>query len=118
MKDFRDNRGKGHQLPFIITSTILAILSGRNNMSSIHRFIVNKIEWLKEILDRPEAYALSRAQLPRILAVVKWEELNKPIEEFFGINIQLIDGEWTAVDGKTLCGTITDKKNKAQLRRR
>ena len=89
MKDLRDNRGKRHQLPVKINSIILAILSGRTKMSSIHRFIVNKIDWLKEILNRPEAYAVSRAQLPIILAVVKWEELNKPIEEFFGINFKL-----------------------------
>ena len=113
MEDPRDNRGKRHNLSFIITSVILAILSGRTTMSGIHRFMKNKIEWLKDILNRPEAYPVSRAQLPRIVAAVEWEELNKEIEEFFGINIELVDNEWTAVDGKTLCGTITDKKNKA-----
>ena len=62
---------------------------------------------------RPEATAVSRAQLPRIIGVVSFHDLNQTVEEFFGVNIELIDGEWFAIDGKTLCGTITDKKNKA-----
>lgn len=82
-------------------------------MSGIHRFISNKIEWLKEVLDRPEATVVSRAQLPRILDTVDWHGLNKHVEEFFECNIELIEGEWVAIDGKTLRGTISDKRNKA-----
>ena len=113
VKDTRDRRGKRHNLSFIITSTILAILSGRTFMSSIHRYITNHIEWLKEILERPEAFAVSRSQLPRILASVDFDELNQYIEEFFGIHIERHEGEWQAIDGKTLRGTITDKRNSA-----
>ena len=113
IEDPRDNRGKRHNLSFTITAVILAILSDRSTMSGIHRFIKNKIEWLKDILDRPLAYPVSRAQLPRIIAAVEFEELNKHVEKFFGANIELVDGEWTAVDGKTLRGTITDKKTRA-----
>ena len=82
-------------------------------MSGIHRYISNKIDWLKDILNHPEATAVSRAQLPRIVEVVDWNDLNQTVEEFFSVNIELLDGEWFAVDGKTLRGTITDKKNKA-----
>lgn len=113
MEDPRDNRGKRHNLSFIITAVILAILTGRTTMSGIHRYISNQIDWLKDILNHPEATPVSRAQLPRIIAAVEWEELNQLVEEFFYVNIERIDGEWTAIDGKTLCGTISDKKNKA-----
>ena len=105
MTDLRDNRGKRHNLAFIVTSVILAILSDRATMSSIHRYITNRIEFLKQILSRPEAVAVSRAQLPRILAGVDFDELNQKIEEFFGYQIELLDGEWRAIDGKTLRGS-------------
>lgn len=82
-------------------------------MSSIHRYISHHIEWLKEVLDRPEADAVSRSQLPRILATVDFDDINQYIEEFFGIQIERHDGEWQAIDGKTLRGTITDKRNSA-----
>ena len=113
VEDSRDNRGKRHNLHFIIASVTLAILSNRSTMSGIHRFISNKIEWLKEVLDRPEATVVSRAQLPRILDTVDWHDLNKHVEKFFECNIEVYDGEWVAIDGKTLRGTISDKRNKA-----
>ena len=113
IEDSRDNRGKRHNLHFIIASVVIAILSDRSTMSGIHRFISNKIEWLREVLDRPSATVVSRAQLPRILDTVDWHQLNKHVEEFFERNIEGVDGEWVAIDGKVLRGTIKDKRTKA-----
>ena len=64
--DKRDNRGKRHQLAFVLGSVVLAIMSGRSYASSIHRFMKNKIKWLGDVLGQAEAKAVSRAQLPRI----------------------------------------------------
>lgn len=112
VEDSRDNRGKRHNLHFIIASVVIAILNDRSATTVFHRFISNRIEWLKQILDRPSATVVSRAQLPRILETVDWHDLNKYVEQFFERNIELVDGEWVAVDGKTLRGTIRDKRNK------
>ncbi len=109
MNDPRDNRGKRHELSFITASVVLAILSGKNQTSEIYRFIKNKIKWLKKILRRKDAKHVSRAQLPRILAVVDWNEANRIVELFFGIRIEQFEDKWVAIDGKSLRGTITDK---------
>ncbi|MDM8565253.1 transposase family protein [Candidatus Halobeggiatoa sp. HSG11] len=45
LTDPRDERGKRHSLPFVIASVILAILVGRSTVSSIFRYISNKIKW-------------------------------------------------------------------------
>ena len=46
------------------------------------------------------------AQLPRILAVVDWQELNAVVESHFGVRLaKNAQDEWTALDGKTLRGT-------------
>lgn len=111
ISDPRDNRGKRHELAFVLAVTTMAILSGKNYVSEIHRYICNKIEWLQKIFDRPDVKPVSRAQLPRIIAIVDWEELNAIIEDFFGVTVENTNGEWIAIDGKVLRGTITDNDN-------
>jgi predicted transposase YbfD/YdcC len=104
--DPRDNRGKRHSLPFVLTAVSLAILTGRSSVSSIQRYIQNKIDWLRDITQQPQARPISRAQLPRILAVVDWFELNTAVESQFGVRLEKnAQDEWTAIDGKTLRGT-------------
>lgn len=106
MQDPRDNRGKRHSLPFVLAVVSLAIMAGRTKVSGLHRFITNRIEWLRDITQRPDARPISRAQLPRILAVVDWDELNTRVERHFGVRLEKnATHEWTAIDGKTLRGT-------------
>jgi predicted transposase YbfD/YdcC len=104
--DPRDNRGKRHPLPFVLAAVSLAILAGRSSVSGIQRYIKNKIEWLRDVTHQPDARVISRAQLPRILAVVDWQELNRVTESQFGVRLEKnACDEWTAIDGKTLRGT-------------
>ena len=48
LPDPRDNRGKRHSLAFLIVTVVFAILVGRSNVSGIHRYMTNKIDWLRE----------------------------------------------------------------------
>ncbi|MCP4048349.1 MAG: transposase family protein [Gammaproteobacteria bacterium] len=108
VKDPRDNRGKRHELACVLACVLVAILSGRSYMSSIHRCIQHKIVWLKDIFQRPDAKAVSRAQLPNIMAVIEWDNLNECLEQFSLFQIVSTGEEWTAFDGKSLRGTIVD----------
>ena len=65
LTDDRENRGKRHALVFVVAAVVLAILSGRSKVSSIFRYIRNRINWLREITQHPEASVVSRAHLPR-----------------------------------------------------
>lgn len=105
--DHRDNRGKRHALAFVVVGVVCAILSGRSKVSSIFRYIRNRIEWLREVTHSPEAGVVSRAHLPRLLARVDWVELNTLIDQHFGVQVALRapDG-WVAIDGKVLRGTL------------
>jgi predicted transposase YbfD/YdcC len=102
--DKRDNRGKRHALAFVLGGVVLAIMSGRWSASSIHRFILHRLKWLRRVLGYRVAQAVSRAQLPRILDGVDWADLNEILTEYFGVRIEVQDKEWYAVDGKTLRG--------------
>ncbi len=72
LPDSRDNRGKRHSQVFMITVVIMAILSGRSRVSSIHRYIKNQIDWLRTVTGFHDADTISRAHLPRMLAKVDW----------------------------------------------
>jgi len=105
LADPRDNRGKRHNFAFVLGATVLAVIAGRAKMSSIQRFIKNRITWLRRISQMPEVKPISRAHLPRLLARADWEALNQITERHFGVRIELEEnGEWVAVDGKSLRG--------------
>jgi len=117
LRDRRDNRGKRHSLPFVTVSVVLAILAGRSRVSSIFRYICNKIEWQCEITGIPDAAPISRAHLPRLLELLDWEELNDLIETYFDVRLDITASrEWVAIDGKVLKGaTGTGNKQAAVL---
>ncbi len=106
--DNRDNRGKRHALSFVLACVLMAILSNRSTLSSIQRFIQHKITWLKTLFDAPTATVVSRAQLPNILASADWTAFNQVLTELFDLCLDQEAGEWKAVDGKSLKGTIAD----------
>jgi predicted transposase YbfD/YdcC len=110
LTDKRDNRGKRHELAFVLGGVVLAIMAGRSYTSSIHRFIENRLKWLGRVLDYRGAKAVSRAQLPRILAGVDWTDLNELVTEQFGVRIEWQDQEWYAIDGKTLRGVAGQRE--------
>lgn len=106
VKDGRDNRGKRHKLAFVLCGVTLAILAGRAKLSSIQRYIANRIEWLRQVTEEADAEPISRAHLPRMLSRVDRDELNKVTMNHFGVLLTEIgEDEWQAVDGKALCGT-------------
>ena len=103
LTDPRDNRGKRIDLAFIVGIVVLAIMLGRSKLSSIHRHIWNRADWLREVTGMPQARLISRAHLPRLLAIVPLDELNDIVEAHFGVRLEMNQAdEWTAIDSKTL----------------
>lgn len=118
LPDTRDNRGKRHSLVFILASVIFAILVGRSNTSSIFRYIENKIIWLRKITAIEDARIISRAHLPRLLdKEINWNVLNQLIQEHFGFHLQVntVNKEWIAIDGKVLRGTLKGGEKQAVI---
>ena len=66
----------------------------------------------------PKARLISRAHLPRLLAIVPLGELNDIVEAHFGVRLEVNDDdEWAAIDSKTLRGTTSadDKQGERTL---
>ena len=106
LPDNRDNRGKKHDLSFLVITVVFALLSKRSTVSSIQRYMTNKIRWLRKVTQMPDAKPVSRAHLPRMLALLNWDDVNESILESFGPKIwETVKDEWIAVDGKAMRGT-------------
>jgi predicted transposase YbfD/YdcC len=116
LPDTRDNRGKRHALSFVIISVVFALLSGRSQVSGIQRYIKNKIGWLREVTGEHQAMPISRAHLPRLLAGLDWDALDRIITGCFSGAILLsVQGEWIAADGKTLRGSLKGGEKQAVI---
>ena len=114
LPEHRDNRGKRHPLALVIAAFVLATLVGRQKLSSIHRYMRNRADWLHELTQTPKVKPISRAHLPRLLDGLNWQVLNELIERCFGVRIQSHESsKWLAIDGKALRGTLDagDKQN-------
>ena len=107
LPEHRDNRGKRHPLALVIAAFVLATLVGRQKLSSIHRFMRNRTDWLHELIQTPKIKPISRAHLPRLLDGLNWSVLNELIKRCFGVRIQSHETQkWVAIDGKALRGTL------------
>lgn len=118
LTDSRDNRGKRINLAFTVGAAVLAIISGRSKLSSIHRYIWHRADWLRKVTKMPTVRLISRAHLPRLLTIVPLDELNDIVEAHFGVRLAVNDqDEWTAIDSKTLRGTTSaaDKQGERTL---
>lgn len=107
LPDPRDNRGKRHELAFVLCGVILAIMAGRSRVSAIHRFLRNRFAWLRELTQAASEHGcISRAQLPRLLAQVEWATLQPLLGTHLGVQVESpAPGEWIAIDGKALRGS-------------
>lgn len=115
LEDYRDNRGLEHHLGFVLTGVLIAILHGRKKVSSIQRFIKNRLDYLIALTGHDADKAISDSQLRRVVRGVDWLKYNEINEHFFGIIIeQLSDDEWVAIDGKELRGSIDAKEDGAK----
>jgi hypothetical protein len=107
LPEHRDNRGKRHTLVLVIVGFVSATLVGRQKLSSVHRYICNRADWLYEITQTQKVAPISRAHLPRLLNGLNWLALNELIERCFGVRIQYNSSKkWIAIDGKALRGTL------------
>ncbi|MFN7118399.1 MAG: ISAs1 family transposase [Saprospiraceae bacterium] len=116
--DLRDRRGRKHDIVFILLGVMVGLLRNRDgNLSSIHRCMVNTHCRLCELLGVEIARAVSRAQLPRILASVNGELFEQMLFKLSKIELSGQERKWFAGDGKELRGSIEkgDKRGEVSV---
>lgn len=108
LTDFRDNRGKIHDLALVMTGFLLAVLrlSGELNLAKIHRMMIRDYDKLCQHLElKPLSGCISYSQLYRLLPSFNLEEYNSINERYLGL-LLTNQGLWSSIDGKELRGTI------------
>ena len=101
--DKRDNRGKIHDMAFVITGLTLAICCGRDGgLSRLHRHIGNHFTPLCLATQTWPKRVISRAQLPLLLAKVDGEVFGRLLFEWFGLVLSEEAKRWFTFDGKEL----------------
>jgi len=105
--DFRDDRGKVHDMAFVLLGVIIGLLRHRDGvLSSIHRSMVNTHDSICEALGVEIERVVSRAQLPRILTKVNLPVFEKLLFWYYKISLSEEEKQWFAGDGKELRGSI------------
>lgn len=105
--DLRDNRGKRHELSYVLLSFTISLLRGRDGVaSSIYRSMKHYHARLCIILGKPISNLVSRSHLPIILKGVKVEIFDALLFEHYNIRLTAEEKKWFALDGKVLKGSI------------
>ena len=95
-----------------MTGVLCSLLSGKQNIASIQRYVKNKHKFLCEVTGLKASSAISDSQLRRILCRMDWVLFNDFMEKYFTISVtEVADNEWIAVDGKELRGSIATSKD-------
>lgn len=114
--DLRDNRGKIHDMAFVlVVLTVGLFLKRDGNLSSIHRYMVNKNRDMCSFLGIDNQRVMSRAHLPVFLGKVNLPAFERLLFDKFGIVLNNEEKTWFAGDGKELRGSIEsgDKRGEA-----
>lgn len=110
--DKRGKQGKKHYLPFVLMSFTLGLIALRTTRSSVHRFMINRFDWLCNIVGHQAERSVSYTQLGRIFRGVDVDKLNTLSIKYFGTKIEKIsDTDWVAGDGKDLKGSLDKSEN-------
>jgi hypothetical protein len=113
--DLRDERGKRHELAFVLLGLTIGLLRKRDGqLSSIHRSMKNTNESLCEALGIDKKVVISRAQLPRVLQKVDLSLFEQVLFDNYGIELDEKEKEWFSGDGKELRGSIEKGEKRGQ----
>lgn len=113
--DSRDNRGKKHTIALVLTGLTCALCCGRDgSLSTLHRHMVNHFASLCQATATTQPNAISRAQLPLVLAKVNLGLFAKLLFEWFAIDLSTLSSCWFAVDGKDLRGSIQSGQTRGE----
>jgi predicted transposase YbfD/YdcC len=103
LSDPRHTRNRKHLLVDIVVIAVCAMICGSDGPTAIHRWAVNRLDWLQEFLSLPNGIP-SRDCIRRLLIALKPEAFQKCFQDWIATALLTDDGETkrlVAIDGKT-----------------
>ena len=116
IKDPRSPQGRMHTLPFILLTTIMAIMNGSNSFYAIRDFLeVNKKDLFKLFKMKGKYKRLpSRMTISRLISEISFDKLNFLFYNWASSKITLKKGDVLSLDGKSIRGTLTNANDSLQ----
>ena len=114
LTDDRDNRGKVHELAFVITLMFYTIIrsDGKLSLSKLSRIMTYHHDEIKKQLRADSKSCISYSQLRRILMNLDYSEYNAISKKYFTKEVSYQELMWEAIDGKELRGSIDTESGK------
>jgi predicted transposase YbfD/YdcC len=107
LPDPRHTRNRKHLLVDIVVIAVCGMVSGCDGPTAIHRWAVNRQDWLGQFLTLPHGIP-SRDCIRRLLMALKPEAFQKCFQDWITHAVQTDDGgpdRLVAIDGKTCRGS-------------
>ena len=112
--DERDCSGKRHPLWLILLIMILGIMSGYWGYRGLGRFIERHRCQLIDTLKIPGARVPSYSTIRRVMMQLDYQALTQVFNEWASQCTDNSQGQWVAIDGKSLKNTVNDCCGKQQ----
>ncbi len=106
--DERKAGGRRHSLWLILLITILGIMSGYWGYRGLGRFVERHRRQLIETLKIPQARVPSYSTMRRVMMSLDYEAVTQVFNEWASQYTHNSQGQWIAIDGKSLKNTVND----------
>lgn len=107
LPDFRDPRGKKHDLHFVLTSVLLSVLSGKVMVREIHRYLKRHHQILCRLWKLDQKTQFRIVNYAASYQGVDSMTLQHVNSVYFGFTTAVVPQDhWISFDGKEIRGTI------------
>ena len=108
MRDFRAVRGRRYPLWLILLLVIMGTISGCRSYYALEDFGARHYKAVSEQLGLEVTRLPSDTTFRRILQQLNFQTLAQQFEQWVNSAFKIEPGEWVAIDGKSITGTVTE----------
>lgn len=114
VRDYRADKGKRYPLWIMLLIAIVGVMSGCQGYKALEEFGIRHYQKLCEVLELNLERMPSDTTLRRMFNRVSFQQLTEKFNAWATEQFEPQIGEWVAVDGKSLKGTVQDSWQSCQ----
>jgi hypothetical protein len=108
VRDYRAGKGKRDPLWMMLLIAILGVMSGCQGYKALEEFGIRHYQKLCEVLELNLGRMPSDTTIRRMFHGVNFQQITQQFNAWATEQFEPQEGEWVAVDGKCLKGTVQD----------
>ena len=114
LEDHRRAQGRMHELRFTLILAIMSTMSGFHSLRAMGDFIEKNREDLIKTFKPKNDNLPSYLTINRVLQNVDFDKFTQIFYKWTIDFVEIEDSEWVSIDGKAICGTVSDPHDKKQ----